>query len=82
MGGESGAGGLLAIAEGGVEDADVVGVGDTVGDVFGAGAPFVEFGYGRVHGGDCGCKRGDGAAVSAATGCSGDGDVSRGGEGG
>ncbi|CAL5347861.1 unnamed protein product [Camellia sinensis] len=31
--GHVGAGGLLAVAEGGVEDADVAGVGDAVGDV-------------------------------------------------
>ena len=32
--GQGGAGGLLAVAEGRVEDADVVGVGDAAGDVF------------------------------------------------
>ena len=38
LGGERGAGGLLAVAEGGVEDADVVGVGNAVGDVVRAAA--------------------------------------------
>lgn len=33
LAGHGGAGGLLAVSEGGVEDADVVGVGDAVGDV-------------------------------------------------
>lgn len=35
FGGEGGAGGLLAVAEGGVEDADIVGVGDAIGDILG-----------------------------------------------
>lgn len=38
LGGESSAGRLFAVSEGGVEDADVVGVGDAVGDVFRAAA--------------------------------------------
>lgn len=44
--GEGGAGGLLAVAESGVEHAHVVRVGDSVRDVFGAG------------GGDAGIERG------------------------
>ena len=36
LAGHGGAGGLLAVSEGGVEDANVVGVIDAVGDVFGA----------------------------------------------
>lgn len=35
LGGHGGAGGLLAVAEGGVKDADIGGIGDPVGDVFG-----------------------------------------------
>ena len=38
LGGEGGAGGLLAVAERGVEDADVVAVGNAVGDVVRAAA--------------------------------------------
>lgn len=33
--GHGGAGGLLAVTEGGIEDADIVGVGDVIGDVLG-----------------------------------------------
>ena len=80
LGGECGARGLLSIAEGGVEYADVVGVGDAVGDVLGAGAAFVEFSYGGVYRGGCGCKRGYRTAVSPAAGRS-DRDVPRGGKG-
>lgn len=48
LGGHGGAGGLLAVAEGGVEDADVPGVGDAAGDV------------GRAAGG----RRGSGGGAS------------------
>ena len=34
FGGQCGSGGLLAVTESGVEDANVVGVGDPVGDIF------------------------------------------------
>ena len=63
--GESGSGGLFSVAEGGVKDADVVGVGDLAGDVFGAGSSFVEFLDGGVgaHGGG-----GEGGAGGAGAG--------------
>lgn len=41
--GECGAGRLLTVAECGVENTDIVGIGDVAGDVFGAWTAFVEF---------------------------------------
>lgn len=56
---EGGSGGLLSVAKGGVEDADVVWVGDFAGDVFGAWTTAVEFLDGWVFGdgGGEGCGR-------------------------
>lgn len=50
---------MLSVAKGGVEDADVVWVGDFAGDVFGAWTTAVEFLDGWVFGdgGGEGCGR-------------------------
>ncbi|CAL5328773.1 unnamed protein product [Camellia sinensis] len=51
LAGHGGAGGLFAVAEGGVEDADVVGVRDAIGDV---GRPRSGTGGGAENGGEWG----------------------------